>query len=115
MVNVFIQERNKPAEVRIETPYEQRMREQAEAEQGGVTQAEEKKEKTPEEIQAAQAEIEKTHRQLFDQAFATEKAVIQKSVERLRGDPKMEGVLNKVLSMSTLFKLTSSPLGPIVQ
>lgn len=52
LVTKFAQEFDKPSEVKIETPYEARMREQAEAEGVETKSQEEKKEKTPEDIAA---------------------------------------------------------------
>jgi len=78
IVTRFVQEFDKPGEKKVETPWEQRQREQKEkeAEEAGETiPKKEDDDKSPEQIKTEQAAIEKQFRAQFDKATSDEKDI----------------------------------------
>jgi len=106
-VSKFIQESDKVAEVKIETPWEARMREQNETETGEKISVE-KKEKTPEEITAEKAVIEKDFRDRYAKAIDDERASVSLLESRLSETGKLSSLAGKVALQTTSYRLTST-------
>ena len=103
----------KPLEVRIETPYEQRMREkqEKEAEEAGAPPIkQEKKDKTPEEIKLEREEVDKTYREKFSQAQKEELSILESTLSRLNQSANLSDLADKVLITSTHYRLTCTKL-----
>ena len=106
IVTIYAQEYDKPAEVKIETPYEQRMREQAEAENMETKSVEEKKEKTPDEISAERAHILSTHQAMFARSLTDETEILEHTLLRMTKIPSLDQLTDKVILLSRRFKQT---------
>ena len=114
IVDKFVQELDKATEVKVETDYEKRVREEAEAKGEEVRPGFEKpKEKTPEEIKAAQTQIEADYRQLYKHTFDEEKAVINTTLTRLSNQAHLRLLMDKIVLSSTHFKLSSTKVSDL--
>jgi len=71
-VNRFLQDYDKPGEIRVETPYERRKREEEAKEKGEEVAPAEQIEKPPEEIEAEKAQVKKKYIEEYQSAHATE-------------------------------------------
>ena len=84
LVNKYVQDLEKPAEIKQETPYEKRIREENEQHDKDY-KAVENIAKTPEEIQAEKLEIEKDYREKFSKAYSYELSLNEKTLGKLLG------------------------------
>ena len=101
----------KPLEVRIETPYEQRIREQQEkeAEEAGAPPIkQEKKDKSPEEIKLEREQVDKSFRDRFSQAYKDEVTILESALQLLSQNDKFSELADKVLLASNHYRLFST-------
>ena len=71
-MNRFLQDYDKPGEIRVETPFERRKREEEAKERGEEVPAPEQVEKAPEEIEAEKVQVKKKYIEDYESALATE-------------------------------------------
>ena len=109
IVSKFVQDCDKACEIKIETDYEKRVREEAEAKGEEVRPGFEKpKEKTAEEIKAEQVKIEAEYRQLYKNTYEEEKQVLESTIVRLNKSAHLKGLMSKIVLLSHHFKLTTT-------
>lgn len=108
VTTVFLQEFDKLGEQKQETPYEQRLREQAEAEGRDWTQSDSLKPRTPEQIQAEREELEKRARDRFAELLSQESEGVVEILKRLEQVPKLESLCRKVALASTHLRLVQT-------
>lgn len=113
IVCLFVQESDKVSEVKIETAYEQRMREQAEAESRPWEPNPLLKTKTAEEIKQEKQQLEAAFRTKFEEAANQEKAALEQSLKRLENKPKLQALADKIALQSQLLKFTTVKAGDI--
>lgn len=109
----FVQESDKVSEVKTETAYEQRMREEAEAQGRPWEPNPLLKPKTAEEIKQEKQQLESQFRARFEEAANQEKAALEQSLTRLANLPKLQALADKIALQSQLLKFTSVKAGDI--
>lgn len=110
LVNKYLQDLEKPAEIKQETPYEKRIREENEQHDKDY-KAVANVAKTQEEIQAEKLEIEKDYRDQFLKAYNYELSLNEKTVGKLLGEnssKSMENLGMKVVLISNHLKMSST-------
>lgn len=110
LVNKFAQDVEKPAEIKQETPYEKRIREENEQHDKDYKPPE-IIHKTPQEIQAEKLEIEKDYRDKFEQAYKEELSINEKTLSKLFGgnsQKSMENLGMKVVLISNHLKMSTT-------
>jgi hypothetical protein len=88
----------------METPYEQRMREQAEAEGKPWQQNESLKPKSEEEIATEKQSIERLYREKYAAALNVETVSLTQLMERLSKMPKLEALSDKLILSAAQLK-----------
>ena len=83
MTTIYTQDYDKVAEIKVETPYEKRQREFAESRGETYKPAEEKKEKSAEDIESERAALAKKMRLQFQETVDAEASVLSHTINRL--------------------------------